>query len=93
MPRLLENIDPGTSVRSADGEVLGDVRGVYSTGDSRVAEYLCVFWNRRGDEALLPTEEVLTIDEEGVVLRSSARVYTDLVAYNPQSNPLLHRLH
>ena len=93
MARMLENLEPGTPVRAADGQPVGEVRGVYTTGDSRMAEYLAIFWTGRGEEALIPTEEVLTIDDEGAVLRSSARAYTDLVAYTPDRNPLLHRLH
>ena len=93
MARMLENLEAGTPVRAADGQSVGEVRAVYTTGDSRVAEYLAVFWNERDEEALIPTEEVLTIDDGGVVLRSSARVYADLVAYTPDQNPLLHRLH
>lgn len=93
MARLLENLEPGTPVRAEDGTLVGEVRGVYSMGESRVPEFLSVFWLDRGEEALLPTDEVIAIDESGVLLRASRAAYTDLIAFDPRRNPLLRRLH
>lgn len=92
MPRLLEDLQPGTAVQGANGETVGEVRAVYGLGDSRAAEYLLVYWNQRGEEALLNTEEVSTITNQGVVLRSNGASYADLPAFDPSDNPMLHRL-
>jgi hypothetical protein len=92
MPRLLENLQPGTAVNAANGEQVGEVRAVYGLGESLAAEYLLVYWTQRGEEALLDAEEVSTITNEGVVLRSNGLCYTDLPAFQPSANPMLHRL-
>ncbi|HEY8314445.1 MAG TPA: hypothetical protein VIG51_09765 [Candidatus Baltobacteraceae bacterium] len=93
MAKLLEDLDPGTPVRCGDGVVAGEVRAVYSTGESRMAEYLCVYWTARGEETLVPTDEVLTIEDGAVVLRLTLQGYADLVGFDAASNPLLRRLH
>ena len=92
MPRLLEDLQPGTAVQAANGEPVGEVRAVYSLGESRAAEYLLVYWTERGEEALLKTDEVSTITDEGVVLISNGSNYTDLPAFDPSANPMLRRL-
>lgn len=92
MPRLLENLQPGTAVQAANGESIGEVRAVYGLGESRAAQYLLVYWTQRGEEALVNAEEVSTITAEGVVLRSNGVSYADLPAFEPSANPMLHRL-
>lgn len=92
MPRLLENLQPGTAVLGANGQAIGEVRGVYASGESRGAQYLLVNWTSRGEEALLKVDEVSTITEQGVVLRSNASTYEDLPSFQPSVNPMLHRL-
>jgi hypothetical protein len=92
MPRLLQDLQPGTPVRTANGVQTGEVRGVYASGDTRAPQYLLVFWQERNEEALLSTDEVITITEDGVMLRSNANAYTDLPAFDPSVNPMLHRL-
>lgn len=93
MASRLENITPGTAVRCADSsEDVGSVRGVYTTGESRVAEFLCVRWNDRDEDTLVPTNDVLEIRGETVVLRSSRPTYDDLVRFEPQSNPWVRPL-
>lgn len=92
MPRLLEDLQPGTAVQAANGEQVGEVRAVYGLGDARAAEYLLVYWTGRGEEALLNADEVSTINDSGVVLRSSSSIYADLPAFDPSANPMLHRL-
>jgi hypothetical protein len=92
MPRLLEDLQSGTVVRAANGEPVGEVRAVYALGDTRAAAYLLVYWSRRGEQALLNTDEVSTITSEGVVLRSNGSSYADLPAFDPSANPMLHRL-
>jgi hypothetical protein len=92
MPRLLEDLQPGTAVLAANGEAIGEVRGVYGLGEARAAEYLLVYWNDRAEEALLDAEEVSSITNEGVLLRSSGYTYADLPAFQPSANPMLHKL-
>ncbi|MGZ3499525.1 MAG: hypothetical protein ACXWNK_04450 [Vulcanimicrobiaceae bacterium] len=92
MAKLLEELDPGTPVRCDDGPIAGEVRAVYSTGESRGAEFISVYWTARGEETLVPAEEVLNIENGVVVLRSSLQAYADLVAVDPSRNPLLRRL-
>lgn len=92
MPRLLEDLQPGTAVYAANGETIGEVRAVYGLGEARAAEYLLVYWKQREEEALLDAEEVSTITNDGVVLRSNGSSYSDLPAFQPSANPMLHRL-
>ncbi len=92
MPRLLEDLQPGTAVHGANGDAVGEVRAVYGLGESRAAEYLLIYWTDRGEEALLNADEVGTITPEGVVLRSNGSSYAELPAFTPAANPMLHRL-
>ena len=92
MPRLLEDLRPGTAVQAANGETVGEIRAVYGSGESRGAQYLLVFWSGRDEEALINADEVSTITDSGVVLRSNGTAYADLPAFDPSSNPLIHRL-
>lgn len=92
MPRLLENLPHGTPVLSATEGVLGEVRGVFALGETRVPECLLVFWNDSKEETLLDADEVLSITDDGIMLRSAREMYRVLPAYDPQTNPLLKRL-
>jgi hypothetical protein len=92
MPRLLENLEHGTPVVSASEGTVGEVRGVFAIGETRVPQCLLVYWNDTHEETLLDANEVLTISDDGVVLRSIRKMYEILPAYDPQTSPLLHRL-
>jgi len=92
MPRLLENLEHGTPVVSASEGKVGEVRGVFAIGDTRVPQCLLIFWDDTREETLLDANEVLSISDDGVVLRSVRKMYEVLPAYDPQSSPLLHRL-
>jgi hypothetical protein len=92
MPRLLENLPDGTPVLSATEGVLGEVRGVFAIGETRVPESLLIFWNDTKEETLLDAYEVLSISDDGVMLRSAREIYKVLPGYDPQSNPPLKRL-
>ncbi|MDQ2872013.1 MAG: hypothetical protein M3R35_02660 [Candidatus Eremiobacteraeota bacterium] len=91
MAKRLEDLDPGTPVRCG-GEAAGEVRAVYSTGESKVPEYLCVYWTGRAEETLVSTDEVASIEDGVVLMQSSLSAYADLVAYDPARNPTLRRL-
>ena len=92
MPRLLENLEHGTPVVSASEGKVGEVRGVFAIGETRVPQCLLVYWTDTREETLLDANEVLTISDDGVVLRSIRKMYEILPAYDPKSSPLLHRL-
>ncbi len=92
MARLLENLEHGTPLLSATEGKLGEVRGVFAIGETRVPECLLVYWDDTAEETLLDADEVMTISEDGVMLRSARKMYEVLPAYDPQSNPLLKRL-
>ena len=92
MPRLLENLEHGTPVVSASEGKVGEVRGVFAIGETRVPQCLLIFWDDTKEETLLDANEVLAISDDGVVLRSIRKMYEVLPAYDPQSSPLLHRL-
>lgn len=91
MSRLLEDLQPGTPVRTANGEPAGEVRAVYASGQARSAEFLLVYWHDRAETALIAADEVLNIGSDGgVELRCLS--YAELPAFDPSANPQLHRL-
>jgi hypothetical protein len=92
MPRLLEELEAGTPVRAADGSLVGEVRAVYGSGNSLVAEFLLVYWNKRGEEALVAADEVTRVTDDGVDLARNHSTYEQLAAFDPSVNPILHRL-
>ena len=92
MPRLLEELRPGTAVRDAGGSVIGEIRAVYGSGEARTAEFLLIYWNDRAEEALLPADEAMSLGDDGVHLRQPAGGYADRPAFDPSANPMLHRL-
>ncbi len=91
MSRLLEELRPGTPVRTSDGANAGEVRAVYGSGQARGAEFLLVYWTGREEETLIGADEVLSIAADGgVELRCTS--YPELPAFDPSANPQLHRL-
>ena len=92
MPRLLEELQSGTPVRATDGALVGEIRAVYGSGNGRVAEFLLVFWNKRGEDALVAADEVTNVSDDGVTLARSGSAYEQLPAFDPSVNPMLHRL-
>jgi uncharacterized protein (DUF433 family) len=92
MTRLLEDLQPGTPVFDGEGTRVGEIRAVYASGEARGAEFLLVYWDRRGEEALVPADDVAEMTDAGVVLMSSAATYDELAAFDPAANPALHRL-
>ncbi len=92
MPRLLEELQPGTPVRDDAGASVGEIRAVYGSGDAQSAEFLLVYWSGREEEALVPADEVMHVGDDGITLRQSVLAYEDQPAFDPASNPALHRL-
>ena len=92
MARLLEDQPPGTRVFDADHAPVGEVRAVYGSGDGRLAEFVLVYWTKRGEAALVPADDVTAIEENGIILTHKAGAYDGLAAFDPSANPMLHRL-
>lgn len=92
MPKLLEELRSGTPVVDSNGAQVGEIRAVYGSGDAQTAEFLLVHWTQRGEEALLPSDEAMNVDDRGVILRQPAAFYDDRPAFDPKSNPQLHKL-
>lgn len=92
MAKKLEDLEPGAPVRCEEGPKAGEVRGVYTTGDSRMPEFLGICWLGGGDEFLVPTDQVLRIDGDTAVLSGSQTSYDNAVAFDPAANPLVRRL-
>lgn len=92
MPKLLEELQNGTPVCDNRGSRVGEVRAVYASGEALGVEYVLVYWTARGEEALIPADEVMHVGDDGVTLRLSADSYADRPAFNPKANPLLRPL-
>lgn len=90
--RRLEDLEPGTTVFVGDTQV-GEVRGIYAIGESQLAEYSNVAWSSRNEELLVPTSDVLAIEQRGVVLQGGLDSYDDLAALGAGSDPKIRRLH
>ncbi|HTV72960.1 MAG TPA: hypothetical protein VME66_04555 [Candidatus Acidoferrales bacterium] len=72
---------------------IGEVRDVYAEGDSRLPEYLAVYLSEPAREILIPTRDVATIQERGVVLVSSdPEQYEAVVTFVRGEMPALRKL-
>jgi len=91
MSKRLEELQTGTSVFVGEEQV-GEIRGVYSIGESKLAEYLNVLWSSRATELLVPTTEVRDIEDRGVVLEGPVESYDDLAVFDAPSHPDITRL-
>jgi hypothetical protein len=92
MARTLESLEPGTPVYAGSTRV-GDVRAVYTDGDSRTAELLAVYWDARAEEVSIPATEVESVDEQGVqLMRREPSQYRDLAPFDPASFTTMKKL-
>jgi len=89
--KRLEDLDPGTAVFVDDLQV-GEVRAVYAGGEGNLPEYLNLYCKSRGLELLVPANEVLNLEERGVILVGPVESYSGLMAFDPASRPGLRRL-
>lgn len=92
VPRLLDQLEPGTPVIDGSGARAGEVRAIYGSGDARVVEFVLVHWTQRGEDALIGADEVIEVAEDGVTLAKDTSSYADLPAFNPAVNPVLRKL-
>jgi hypothetical protein len=91
MGKRLEELQTGTPVFVGDEQV-GDIRGVYSIGESKLAEYINVAWKSRATELLVPTTEVRDIEDRGVILQGPLESYAELAPFDSPSHPEITRL-
>ncbi|HXP92606.1 MAG TPA: hypothetical protein VN905_03990 [Candidatus Binatia bacterium] len=92
MSRRLETLAPGTPVFCGEQRV-GSVEGIYTEGDSRLPEYLAVAWQSRGETILVPTREVESLEERGVILECSDPAFFETTArFEPRQFPTIKKL-
>jgi hypothetical protein len=92
MAKRLEDLQPGTPVWTGE-QRLGEVRDVYAEGDSRLPEYLAVQLDSRKAEILIPTRDVATLQDRGVVLvHSDPSQYDAVVTFVRHEMPFLRKL-
>jgi len=92
MPRTLENLTQGTAVLCGETHV-GAVLAVYAEGETRSAAIVVVDWSGRAVPVSLPANEVMTIDERGVVLMNAdPAYYASLVDFDASRFPTVHKL-
>jgi hypothetical protein len=92
MAHRLDSLEPGTPVL-CDGRRVGEVRGVYAEGSSAVPEYLSVYWDARREEILIATNDVATLESQGVILVGDPRSYADSAMFVPSHLPTIRRIH
>jgi len=92
MSRRLETVASGTPVLCGEQRV-GSVEGIYTEGESRLPEYLAVKWDSRGLTILVPTKDVESLEERGVVLQcSDPAAYDTIAKFEPQQFPTIKKL-
>ena len=92
MARLLEDLEPGTPVYLGETRV-GEVRAVYAEGAARLAEYIAVHWNDRGESLLIPTKDVASLEAKGVVLMlDDPKLYAGFPTFDEAAHPTIRRL-
>jgi hypothetical protein len=92
MPYTLETLEPGTPVFVGDA-LVGEVRAVYTEGNSRQAELIVVYWHARSEDVAVPATEVGSLDATGVHLSAlEATTYATLSTFDPARFPTVHPL-
>ena len=74
---------------------VGSVDGVYSEGQSEVAEYLVVRWDaRQGVPVLVATKDVESLESRGVILMgTNPEQYVIAPVFDAKLYPAFRRLH
>jgi hypothetical protein len=92
MAYTLETLQSGTPVYVGTTRV-GDVRAVYTSGNSRQAELIVVHWDDRNEPVAVPATEVASVDGGGVRLVAPELVtYATLSTFDPARFPTVHPL-
>jgi hypothetical protein len=72
---------------------VGDVRAIYTSGNSRAAELVVVHWTERGEDVAVPAGEVSTVDDAGVrLIAPEITTYATLSTFDPARFPTVHPL-
>lgn len=92
MPRILENLSPGTAVYCGETRV-GAVLAVYAEGDTRSAALIVVAWDGRSVPVSLPATEVQSVEDRGLLLMATdPHTYASLVEFDESRYPTVHKL-
>ena len=91
MKKRLEELEPGTAVFVDDRQV-GEVRAVYAGTEGNLPEYLNLYCISRDAELLVPANEVLSLEERGVILTGPVQSYSNLTIFDADSRPGLRRI-
>jgi hypothetical protein len=92
MAHTLESLAPGTPVFVGSLRV-GDVRAIYTEGNSRQAELIVVHWDTRNEDVAVPAGEVATVDGSGVrLIAPEVTTYATLSKFDPARFPTVHPL-
>jgi hypothetical protein len=92
MAHTLESLEPGTPVYVGEVRV-GEVRAIYTEGQSRQAELLVVYWDDRNEDVAVPATEVQSVDAAGVrLIAPEVTTYSTLSAFDPARFPTVHPL-
>lgn len=92
MAHTLETLEPGTPVFVGEVRV-GDVRAIYTEGQSRQAELVVVHWDDRDEDVAVPATEVGSVDACGVrLIALEVNAYATLSAFDPARFPTVHPL-
>lgn len=91
MAKTLESLKIGTPVFAGSTRV-GEVRGLYTEGDSRAVEYVEVAWGPKGVDVLLPAVEIENVDDRGVeLMHVDPHFYDDLPEYVESRFPTVRK--
>jgi len=92
MAHTLETLEPGTPVYVGNVRV-GDVRALYTEGNSRQAELIVVHWDTRDEDVAVPAGEVAALDGTGVrLIAPEVATYATLSKFDPARFPTVHPL-
>jgi hypothetical protein len=94
MAHTLETLTPGTPVFCGDTRV-GDVRALYSEGQSRLPALIVVHWTYgdRTDDVAVPADEVEAVSDRGVeLMQIDPDQYATLASFDPARFPTVHPL-
>ncbi|MGD0476204.1 MAG: hypothetical protein ABSB70_23730 [Candidatus Velthaea sp.] len=92
MAHTLETLEPGTPVYVGTVRV-GEVRALYTEGNSRQAELIVVHWDARNEDVAVPAGEVATLDASGVrLIAPEVATYATLSKFDAARFPTVHPL-
>ncbi len=92
MAHTLESVEPGTPVFAGD-TCIGHVRAAFTEASSRSVDLLVVHHDARDEDVVVPSGEVLAVDDAGVQLMGRrADEYRDLAPFDAARFPTMKQL-